>query len=237
MVFAAGLGTRLRPLTDSRPKALVEVEGRPLLWYVLHRLTQAGFTRIVVNVHHFAEQIIDYVGQLNDSREFGPAVEVLVSDEREQLLETGGGVRRALPLFDQESPILIHNVDIFSNADLRGLYEASADADAVLLVSDRDSTRRLVFADNLLQGWMNLTTGATRGSIDGIRLAFAGLHVVSPTLFAELQRWPEERFSIIDFYLSVCQRYRLRPRIEDGLRLIDVGKPDTLRLASEFLNY
>ena len=237
MVFAAGLGTRLRPLTDSRPKALVEVEGRPLLWYVLHRLTQAGFTRIVVNVHHFAEQIIDYVGQLNDSREFGPAVEVLVSDEREQLLETGGGVRRALPLFDQESPILIHNVDIFSNADLRGLYEASADADAVLLVSDRDSTRRLVFADNLLQGWMNLTTGATRGSIDGIRLAFAGLHVVSPTLFAELQRWPEERFSIIDFYLSVCQRYRLRPQIEDGLRLIDVGKPDTLRLASEFLNY
>ena len=116
MIFAAGLGTRLRPLTDTMPKALVRLEGQPLLWHVLQRLRQAGFQRIVVNVHHFAQQIIDYLAA-NDN--FG--LDLRISDESDALLDTGGGIRKALPLLDEHSPVLIHNVDIMSNADLSAL--------------------------------------------------------------------------------------------------------------------
>ena len=107
MIFAAGLGTRLKPLTDTMPKALVRVGGQPLLWHVIMKLRDAGYERIVVNVHHFAQQIIDYLHQ-NDN--FG--LDIPISDESEQLRETGGGIKRALPLFDPTEPILIHNVDI-----------------------------------------------------------------------------------------------------------------------------
>ena len=117
MIFAAGLGTRLKPITDTMPKALVPVGGQPLLWHVVQKLKAAGFGRIVVNVHHFAQQIVDYL-QANEN--FG--LDIRISDESEQLLETGGGIKKALPLFDPESPILIHNVDILSNADLSTIY-------------------------------------------------------------------------------------------------------------------
>ena len=134
MIFAAGLGTRLKPLTDSIPKALVRVGGQPLLWHVVMRLKASGFERVVVNVHHFAGQIVDYLEQ---NHHFG--LDIRVSDESDQLLETGGGIRHALPLFDQDSPVLIHNVDILSNARLAPLYDLCIDsrADALLLVSQR----------------------------------------------------------------------------------------------------
>ena len=116
MIFAAGLGTRLKPLTDTMPKALVRVGGQPLLWHVVMKLKAAGYERIVVNVHHFAQQIVDYL-RANDS--FG--LDIRISDESAQLLETGGGIKKALPLFDASEPILIHNVDILSNLDLGAL--------------------------------------------------------------------------------------------------------------------
>ena len=131
MIFAAGLGTRLKPLTDTMPKALVPVGGRPLLDINIERLQQAGYTRFVVNVHHFAQQIVDHVNA-------NP--QVLISDEREQLLDTGGGLKKAAPLFHDDEPILIHNVDILDNVDYEWFRrQHQDDEDAVLLVSRRKS--------------------------------------------------------------------------------------------------
>ena len=153
MIFAAGLGTRLKPLTDRIPKALVSVGGEPLLKRVIFQLKDAGFTRIVVNVHHFSKQIIDY---LRDNKNFG--MDIRISDESEKLLETGGGIKKAWPFFDQTEPILIHNVDILSNVDLKKFYqmeskELSDDSSdsmkekaplaARLLVSERKTKRYL----------------------------------------------------------------------------------------------
>lgn len=124
MIFAAGLGTRLKPLTDTMPKALVRVGGEPLIKRVILNLAAAGVERIVVNVHHFAEQIIDY---LKDNDNFG--LDIRISDETDGLLETGGGIKKAAPLFDPADPILIHNVDILSNVDLREFYQIASQSE------------------------------------------------------------------------------------------------------------
>ena len=159
MIFAAGLGTRLKPLTDTMPKALVPVAGEPLLHHVVMKLKDAGYERIVVNVHHFADQIIDY---LNANHNFG--IDIRISDERDGLLETGGGIKKALPLFDSQSPILIHNVDILSNLDLTNDWlNSETPPDALLLVSRRKTKRYLLFdEENLLDGWTNIETGEVK---------------------------------------------------------------------------
>ena len=138
LIFAAGLGTRLRPLTDRMPKALVPVDGQPLLWHTIHRLVEVGAEELVVNVHHFGQQIIDYLA------EHEWPVPIHVSDEREALLDTGGGLRRAIPLFaERDAPILIHNVDILSDAPLRAFYAESAAVDVQLLVRRAHAFGRL----------------------------------------------------------------------------------------------
>ncbi len=343
MIFAAGLGTRLKPLTDTMPKALVRVGGQPLLWHVIHRLKAVGVERIVVNVHHFPDQIIDYL-KANDH--FG--LDIRISDEREQLLETGGGIKKARPLFDPDSPILIHNVDILSNADLAALLENYCPYSqtstlpnsqtlqqsnycpnsqtpklpnsptpqrstfnvqrSTLLVSPRKSTRHLIFDGGMrLIGWYNETTGEVKspfpevheafsegqgaghfseGQGAGCRVqenttppvetghalsaatssqpanycpnsptpklpdsptpklpnsptfnvqSFSGIHVFSPTLFPLMDEWPD-RFSIIDFYLKVCDRADIRGVADDHLRLLDVGKLDSLAQAEQLLH-
>ena len=238
MIFAAGLGTRLRPLTDTMPKALVPVGGQPLLWHVVMKLKAAGFERIVVNVHHFAQQIIDY---LDANNHFG--LDIRISDESSRLLETGGGIRKALPLFDAQSPVLIHNVDILSNADLGALYDQAlaTQADALLLVSWRQTKRYLLFGDHLrLCGWTNKETGEVRSPHPGLQpgscreLAFSGIHVVAPSLMSLLAPMPE-RFGIMDFYLQVCADRRILGQEMTDLRLIDVGKLDTLDQAAHFV--
>lgn len=238
MIFAAGLGTRLKPLTDTMPKALVPVSGQPLLWHVIMKLKSAGFTRIVVNVHHFAQQIVDYL-QANDN--FG--VDIRISDETEQLLETGGGIKKALPLFDQESPILIHNVDILSNLDLRELYEwaEASGTDALLVVSQRKTKRYLLFDDEyLLDGWTNIETGEVRSPYQGLdptelrRLAFSGIHVLSPSVFPLFDDMPQ-RFGIMDFYLKYCHQRAFYGKEKKDLLLMDVGKLETLEEAEKFL--
>ena len=235
-ILAAGLGTRLKPLTDRIPKALVPIGGKPLLHHVMQRLIDAGFERVVINVHHFAEQIIDDV-RLNDR--FG--IDVRISDERDLLLETGGGLRHAAHLFEPDSPILIHNVDILSNVDLSALYDQGAKADAALLVSERKTSRYLLFNDaQQLQGWTNISTGELRGpalesGTEGLHpLAFAGIHVFSPTLFPLMYSWPE-RFSIIDFYLSICADHKICGYIQPDMRMLDVGKVDSLATAESFI--
>lgn len=226
MIFAAGLGTRLKPLTDTMPKALVPVGGQPLLWHVIMKLKKFGYERIVVNVHHFADQIIDYL-RLNDN--FG--LDIRISDEREQLLETGGGIKKALPLFDPSEPILIHNVDILSNLDLNQL---PTDA-PVLVVSQRQTKRYLQFDDEQrLVGWKNIETGEVKGR-EGHSLAFSGIHVFHPSLVPLLSEWPD-RFPIMDFYLSACATHLIKGFEAIDLRLMDVGKMDTLDQAENFIN-
>ena len=248
MIFAAGLGTRLKPYTDHCPKAMVGVDGKPMITHQLLRLRDAGFNRVVINVHHYAEQIIDYVNANN-----GFGLDIAFSDERGQLLDTGGGIRKALPLFAPESPVLIHNVDIFSNADLTALYEEHTigGADASLLVSQRTTSRYFVF-DNKdhLVGWKNLQTGEVRTAHDSQRpalerlteddepyrlRAFSGIHVISPTLFPLLEK-QSEVFSITNFYwqnsLKQCIHGIEAP---EGFQWVDAGKPEALERAGEIV--
>lgn len=240
LIFAAGLGTRLKPLTDTRPKALVEVAGKPLLAHVMQRLVKAGFTEIVINVHHFADQIVEYV-------ETHPieGVSVRISDERDLLLDTGGGIRKAAGCFTpDERPFLVHNVDIFSNLDLGAFYRANeAHEGATLLVSQRKTSRYLLFhpEENRLMGWTNIQTGEVKSPYPHLRVnectpyAFAGIHLFHPALLDYMKSFGE-RFSIIDFYLSVADKMPILAAPKEDLQLVDVGKPETLALAEGFIN-
>ena len=252
MIFAAGLGTRLKPLTDTMPKALVRVGGEPLIKRVIENLINAGVDRIVVNVHHFAQQIIDY---LNANNNFG--IDIRISDETDGLLETGGGIKKAAPLFAPEAPILIHNVDILSNVDLSKFYQMATirekskgetgdhlsdnTVDAVLLVSWRKTKRYLLFDDNMrLVGWTNIETGEVKSPYPDIdpkkcrMYAFAGIHAISPRLIKTMDSLPD-RFGIIDFYLNACATHNIIGYAKDDLKLMDIGKLDTLAQAEEFL--
>lgn len=259
MIFAAGLGTRLKPLTDTMPKALVRVGGEPLIKRVIMNLAAAGVDRIVVNVHHFAEQIIDY---LKDNDNFG--LDIRISDETAGLLETGGGIKKAAPLFDPAAPILIHNVDILSNVNLSEFYQIASRSeeseggsekgrvkseesnccgavDAVLLVSWRKTKRYLLFNDDMkLVGWTNIETGEVRSPYPELNpkecrmYAFAGIHALSPRLLKMMDEFPD-RFGIIDFYLKACASHNIKGYVKDDLKLMDIGKLDTLAQAEEFL--
>ncbi len=236
MLFAAGKGTRLRPITDRLPKALVPVAGKPLLAIIIERLRNAGVEEIVINIHHFGEQILDYLS----NNDFG--VNISVSDERESLLDTGGGLKKAVPLFSSSNePILLHNVDILSNADIALFYEKSSTQAATLLVSSRKTSRYLLFDENnCLRAWQNVMTGEVRtpyADIDLGRLrpyAFSGIHCFSPSLFPFMEIFAA-RFSLIDFYLQVCDKVDVKCEVKPDLRMLDVGKIDTLERAEEFL--
>ena len=226
MLFAAGLGTRLKPLTDTMPKALVRVGGQPLIWHVIMKLKAAGCERIVVNVHHFADQIVDY---LQANGHFG--LDIRISDETSGLLETGGGIKKALPLFDPSEPILIHNVDILSNLDLTSLPTDTP----LLVVSELTTKRYLLFDDDMrLQGWTNIETGEVKGSRAPRKLAFSGIHVMHPSLYPLFADYPE-RFPIMDFYLKACADHLIKGFEAKDLRLMDVGKLDTLDQAEKFI--
>ena len=235
MILAAGLGTRLKPLTDTMPKALVPVGGRPLLDININRLREQGYGHFVVNVHHFAQQIVDHVQQQDY------ASQVRFSDETEQLLETGGGLKKAAPLFNAGAPILIHNVDILDNVDYDWFSrQHQAAEDAVLLVSRRKTKRYLLFDDDMrLVGWKNIETGEVKSpaplpaSVHAF--AFSGIPSFSPRLFPLMERVPE-RFSIIDFYLNVCHHSRIVGLPKDDLQVLDVGKLDTLSEAEQFVS-
>ena len=238
MLFAAGMGKRLKPLTDTMPKALVPVAGKPLVDHVLERLQQAGAERVVINVHHFAEQIVAHLA------DHPYRLDIVFSDERDELLDTGGGLRKAAPLLAAPAdsrPLLLHNVDILSNADLAAFYAAHTADAAALLVSRRETSRYLLFDDDLrLRGWLNATTGEVRSPFARLdvgrlhRYAFSGIHCFSPRLFPMMQDFPP-RFSITDFYLSVCDRVPIVAHPAEGLRLLDVGKLNTLEQADAFL--
>lgn len=239
MIFAAGLGTRLKPLTDTMPKALVKVGGKPLIEHVILNLKAAGAEKIVVNVHHFAGQIVDF---LTSNNNFG--IDIRISDESSMLLETGGGIKRAAPLFSSDKPILIHNVDILSNVDLRKFYESNLDNDATLLVSGRVTKRYLLFDDKMsLKGWTNTSTGEVKMKNGAALLdngssfnkfAFSGIHIFTPRLFPLFADYPD-KFGIMDFYLGTGGDVDIKGYLKNDLQLMDVGKLDTLNEAEDFL--
>lgn len=237
MIFAAGLGTRLKPLTDTVPKALVPVGGKPLLQHTVEKLKAAGFNEIIINIHHFGQQIIDFVQQ-NDN--FGIRIEF--SDEREKLLDTGGGIKKAAPFFDDGKPFLIHNVDILSNVDIDAFYREHLQnrSSATLLTSRRKTSRYLLFDGNSsLRGWINKQTGDVKSPRKDFdpenyrELAFSGIHVLSPEIFGYMANFPDT-FSIIDFYLSVCDKIPIKSYTPANLSLLDVGKIDSLEEAEKF---
>lgn len=237
MIFAAGLGTRLKPLTDIIPKALIPIGGKPLLEYVILKLKAAGFDEIIVNVHHFADQIIDFLKQ---NQNFGIHIEI--SDERDHLLDTGGAIRKAAWFFDDGKPFLIHNVDILSDVDLNVLYSQHLmnESLATLVVSKRDTYRHLLFDKNLhMRGWINERTGETKplglsGIQDYQKLAFAGIQVLSPSIFSLMHELPQ-RFPIMDFYLSNVEHQSISGFVPKDFRMLDVGKLDVLHEAEKFL--
>ncbi|MDE6793643.1 MAG: nucleotidyltransferase family protein [Muribaculaceae bacterium] len=240
MILAAGLGTRLRPWTLEHPKALVPVDGVPMLERVIGRLRDNGFKEIVVNIHHFGEQIIDFVR----SKDFG--VSVAISDERGKLLDTGGAIRHAENLLTLESgPVLVHNVDILSDADLQRLMQAHLEsgADSTLLVSRRDSSRKLIFDEDMfLRGWHNIRDGVYKPggyspSEGEEEYAFSGIHVVGAGLLEEMKRLETgDKFSIIEFLLNGRNRAKIKGHLQDNLKLIDIGKPATLSQANAIYN-
>lgn len=233
MIFAAGLGTRLRPLTDSMPKALVPVRGIPMLERVICRLRDGGLSEFVVNASYLSGQISDFLG----AHDFGVDVGISLEDEP---LETGGGIKKAAPLLAGAGRILIHNADILSDLDVRWLIgrdqalSQEMNAAATLLLTDSVSDRYLLFDDSMrLVGWTNVRTGEVKSPYPDFnpaayrRYSFCGIHIISEAMLPLMEEWPE-KFSIIDFYLRTCATLPICGLVSDNLKLIDIGSPEKL---------
>lgn len=238
MIFAAGMGTRLKPLTDNLPKALIPVGGKPMLEHIILKLKNAGFDEIVINIHHEGQQIIDF---LEARKNFG--IRIDISDERDYLLDTGGAIKKAANFLQSNEPFLVHNVDILSNVDLSRLYEVHLQNKplATLLVSKRRTSRYLLFnKENRLCGWRNHETGEVKSYYPDFdpsqytEYAFGGIHVLSPEIFEWMDEWTG-KFPIINFYLSICAKTNIQAYPLEDLRLLDIGRPEALEKAEEWL--
>jgi len=232
LILAAGLGTRLKPLTDEVPKALVSVGGAPMLERSLKFLAGQGVTEFIVNVHHFADKVEDFLAR-NSS--FG--LKVAISDERSMLLETGGGLRHASWFFDDGKPFLLYNVDILTSLNVQEMYQqhAQSAALATLAVSNRRSSRCFLFnAKNRLCGWRNVKTGEEKLPLQTDEtltpLAFGGVHVISPEIFKHLDSFGE-KFSIVDVYLSLAASHLIMGYDMRNAQWLDVGKTEALEKA------
>ncbi len=240
MILAAGLGTRLRPWTLEHPKALVPVDGVPMLERVMKLMASQGYDNIIVNVHHFADQVLEFL----EGNDFG--ISVRVSDESDLLLDTGGGILQASKMM-ADAPLLVHNVDILSSADLGLLHDIHIheDNDITLLVCDRDSSRKLVFDSNRdLCGWHNLKTDEYRKvkdfqSNEIVELAFSGIYILGKNALLSLDKYSsriaKKSFPIMDFLLSGLDNLKIRALRDDTLKILDIGKPSSLEQAEKFL--
>jgi NDP-sugar pyrophosphorylase family protein len=235
-ILAAGLGTRLQPFTNSKPKALVEINGTTLLELTIQRLIKYGYDQIIINVHHFADQIISFIKEKNN---FG--VEIHISDEHDLLLDTGGGLKKASWFFNDDKPFLVHNVDILSGIDLTQLYNRHMHSESIatLAVQNRKSSRYFLFDEEKnLCGWKNEQTDVTirarepKGKL--IQLAFSGIHIASPSIYKFTPK--EEIFSLVDLYLSIASQNRISYFDHSGSYFIDMGKKENLAEAEKFLS-
>lgn len=228
MILAAGLGTRLRPITDTLPKALVKVDGQTLLERAIQHLSDFGVKDIIINIHHFADSIIQYLDQNED---FG--VNITVSDERDDLLDTGGGLKKASWFFDDGHPFIVRNVDVISDLDLHGLMEdhQRTDALATLAIRNRETFRYFLFDhDQQLRGWTNLKTGekiVSRKSTEDLKmLAFSGIQALSPEIFDLITE--EGKFSLTDMYLRLSANQKISGFIDTSDVWKDVGKIEAI---------
>ncbi len=236
MILAAGLGTRLKPLTDKIPKALVQINRKPMLEILIERLISFEIKDIIINVHHFADQIIQFLKEKNN---FGINIEI--SDERDLLLDTGGGVKNAGWFFKDEKSFLVHNVDAFTNIELTKLLKKHFESNAIatLAVKKRESSRKLLFNNNFeLTGWKNLKTGEKKNvkqNQDGIKeLAFSGVQIMSTKCF---ELMPDENvFSLIEFYLNAAKTEMISGFVHNEDYFIDLGRIENIKLAESILN-
>ena len=233
MVLAAGLGTRLKALTQDKPKALVPLNGKPLLQHCIENLIANGFNHIVINIHHFGEQIIDFV----ESHHFD--ADIQISDERDLLMDTGGGIIKATPLLKNSKAVLVHNVDIISNVNLGEMNQQFLESgdDAWLLTQDRETNRKLLFReDHQLIGWRNKAEGNFKWVYDSFgqyqEMAFSGLHFFRNNLFAEFECKPQ---SVIDLYLKLAKNNRILSKPIQPDYWFDLGKPEQLEAAENYL--
>ena len=260
MIFAAGLGTRLKPLTDTLPKALVPVCGKPLIEHVARKLYASGIDEAVVNIHYFADKVEewanaqDWIVASRDEKCEGKML-FEISDERQLLLETGGAVLHARRYLEGCGKFLIHNVDILSNCDIKWFEsQVKEEALATLLVSERKTTRFLLFDPETLRlvGWMNTDSGDYHVASPDIdpkdcrALAFSGIHILSDRVPELMQEYVGEkglpvdevkgtRFPIMNFYMWLAAKHPVYGVVADNLEFIDVGKPDALKPAEEFV--
>lgn len=236
LIFAAGLGTRLKEHTASKPKALVELAGKPLLQHAIEKLVRHQITNITINVFYFADQVIEFLNH----HPF-PGVQIHLSDERDELLDTGGGLKNAEPFLTGNESILIYNVDVISNLDLNALelVHKKSGSLATLVVRKRETTRYLLFDQYLqLAGWKNFSNGETKisrpDSFDkAIPYAFSGIQIVQPEIFKLISE--KGKFPIMDLYLRLANTHSIHGFVDSSTVWMDLGKPDQLPIAEKLL--
>jgi len=230
MIFAAGLGTRLKPFTENHPKALAVVNNKPLLQRNIEYLKGYGINEFVINVHHFPDQIIAFLKEHNN---FGCTIHL--SDETDALLETGGGLKKASPFLKGNSPFLVMNVDMLTNLSVAKIidYHHTHNAVATLAVTQRETSRYFLFnANNELCGWKNTKTGEVKIKKEETNLtpkAFSGIHIIEPALLDLIHQ--EGKFSMVDVYLDLCQSHTIIGFDHTSDILLDVGKPESIKQA------
>ena len=236
LIFAAGLGTRLKDHTIDKPKALVQLAGKPLLQHSIEKLIQYQITDITINVYHFADQIITFI----ENHPF-PGISIHISDERDELLDTGGGFKNAEIFLTGNEPILIYNVDVISNLDLNELknHHLGSGSLVTLVVRHRDTSRYLMFDQNLqLAGWKNFSTGETKISrvdtfTNTLPYAFSGIQIIQPEIFSLITE--KGKFPIMDLYMRLAQTESIRGFVDTSTIWMDLGKPDQLQIAEKLL--
>jgi len=230
MLLCAGFGTRLKPWTDKHPKALAVVNGKSLLQRNVEYLASFGITDIVINLHHFAEQIKEAVKTSN-----GWGSEISFSDETDAILETGGGLKRAASFFDTKESFVLMNVDILTDLDLQQMIARHNKLKplATLATSNRESSRYFLFnEEDMLCGWRNTKTGEEKISRETKMLtqkAFSGIHIISPDIFSLMKQ--EGKFSMVDVYLDLAKTYTIKSFDHGNSKFIDVGKPESIAKA------
>jgi len=232
---AAGLGTRLGPFTKEKPKALIEVNGKTMLELTVERLKKQGIRQFMLNVHHFSQQVIQYLENKNN---FG--VEIKISDESAELLDTGGAIQKAADFFQGTEPVLVHNVDVISEVDFSQLekYHSSKKALATLCVRKRKSSRALLFNDEMeLTGWTNKHTNQFKWvthPVSNFRsFAYSGIYLANPA-FATLLPFTG-KFSIIDAWLEMAEREKIIGYLDESALWFDLGTPEKIREAEKVL--
>ena len=230
MILAAGFGSRLKPFTENHPKALLPINGKTLLQRNVEYLHSFGINNIIVNVHHFAEQIITAIKESN-----GWGCNVVVSDETTEVLETGGGLKKAAHFFKNTiEPFVLMNADILTDLDITAMkiHFDTNNVLATLAVTERQTSRYLLFDENnILCGWLNEKTDEQKGNT-GVKKAFSGIHIISPKIFELIKE--EGKFSMIDIYLRLAaEGYRINCYDHSNGKLLDVGKPESVPIAEE----